>query len=144
MDIEQAREAIETRFRDAWTIDAPDGHRTPYALDGQNFETPTKESSVRLTILDGGSINASVGAPGSNTVRYAGVVSIQVFVPGGTTGAGASAEMRRLVNLLRPIFSNWQHGRMLFRTMEISERQEARPFLMQTVTFNFQRDEHHG
>ncbi len=144
MDIEQEREAIETQFRNCWLVRKPDTYQTPYSLDAETFEPPTDESSVVLTILDGDSINASVGAPGSNTVRYAGVVAIQVFVVGGRNDSEASAEMRRVINLLKPIFTNWKNKTLQFRTMGMADRLEMQPHLMQTVNFPFQRDEFHG
>ena len=144
MDIVESREAIETRFRDCWMLDDPNTLKTPVGWDGQPFEPPTDANSVRLSILDGSGTNASMGSPGSNLVRYAGVVHLQLFVPAGREGLDPSVQMRSLIRDIVPIFTNWKSGGLLFRTMNIGTRQEDQPFLIQAVTFPFQRDEFHG
>ncbi len=144
MDIEQEREVIETRFRDCWMLGDPDTLETQVGFDGHAFQPPTDESSVRLSILNGESFNASMGSPGSNLVRSIGVVHIQIYVPGGKASSFPSVEWRRLANKIRPIFTNWKSGGLLFRTMSVGSRQENKPLFKQPVTFPFQRDEFNG
>ncbi|MCW2309725.1 DUF4128 domain-containing protein [Rhodobium gokarnense] len=136
MTFASERAAIETRFNTEWTTGSPAALRTPVGWDAQTFEPPTDESSVRLTILNGDGINQSMGDPGNNAIRYAGVVMIQVFTPGGQGSAAA----RALVDLIEPIFTNWRSGNILFRTMNVGTPDTSPPFYMVPVSFPYQRD----
>lgn len=134
------RATIEGRFFAEWQTGSPAAPRTPVGWDGQEFAPPIGEASVRLSILQGDSINASMGDPGSNVVRYAGVVMIQIFTPGGQ-GSGAA---RALADHIRPIFTNWSDSGLRFRSMNIGAPIENAPFYMLPVSFPFALDEHHG
>lgn len=140
MSFASERSAIETRFHTEWLTGSPAALRTPVGFDGHAFEPPTDEASVRLTILNGQGFNQSMGDPGSNIVRYAGVVMIQVFTPG---GQGSSAA-RALVDLIEPIFTNWRSGNLLFRSMSLGSPDQSAPFYMVPVSFPFQRDSFTG
>ena len=140
MSYADVRATIEQRFHDQWLTGSPAALRTPVGWDGQAFEPPTGESSVRLSIREGEAFNASMGSPGSNIVRYPGVVMIQIFTPGGQGSKAA----RELADLIRPIFTNWRSGSILFRTMSVLPPVEDPPFYMLPVSFAFQRDETHG
>lgn len=142
MSFDAARQAIETRFMAQWQTGSPLQLRTPVGFDRHEFAPPTDEASVRLTILPGDSFNASMGDPGSNLVRYSGVVMFQIFTPG---GAGSKAAYD-IADLIRPIFTNWRSGdgSVLFGTAAIGPIVEDPPFLMVPVSFPFTRDEFHG
>lgn len=140
MSFADLRATIEGRFFAQWRTGSPAALRTPVGWDGQAFTPPTDESSVRLAIRQGDSINASIGDPGSNVVRYAGVVMIQIFTPGGL-GSGAA---RALADLIRPIFTNWTDGGLRLRSMNIGTPIEDAPYYMLPVSFPFDLDEQHG
>lgn len=141
MTFEAERVAIEGRFHAQWLTGSPAALRTPVGWDGHTFKPPTDESSIRLTILDGDSFNASFGDPGSNKVRYAGAVMLEVYTVGGQGSNAAQA----LKDLIRPIFTNWRSGDLLFRTMrQVSAPDTTPPYYKITVHFPFQRDANHG
>lgn len=140
MSLDQERQLIEARFLAQWVTGSPSAARTAIGLPGHAFTPPTDASSVRLSILDGQGFNLSMGDPGANLVRYAGVVVIQIFTPG---GVGTKAA-RDLADLIQPIFTNWRSGSLLFRTMNTGTADDTAPFYMLPVSFAFSRDETHG
>lgn len=132
MSFSAERADIEAHFITGW------GARTPVGYDGHTF-TPAA-GSVRLTILNGEGRQASIGAPGSNIARYAGVVAIQVFTEGGK-GTAAS---RVLEDAISNIFRNKTVGGIRFGIPYVSGSLEEPPFLVRTVMTPFSRDEFHG
>lgn len=126
------RAAIEGHFATGWA------GRTPVGYDGHTF-TPAA-GSVRLTILDGEGRQASIGAPGSNVARYAGVVAIQVFTEGGK-GTAAS---RVVEDAISEIFRNKTAGGIRFGIPYVSGSLEEPPFLVRTVMTPYTRDEWHA
>ena len=142
MDLEDERRIIETRLSTQWTVGGD--LRTAVGWDKQPFEVEPGKNSIRISILDGDSANMSMGSPGTNVVRGAGVVMIQIWVPAGKGEPNPSRAARQLADLIRPIFQNWRSGTLLFRTMNVGTPQEEAPFLMLPVSFGFQRDAFHG
>jgi hypothetical protein len=140
MSLDDFRASVEARFKTQWMTGSPAALRTPVGFDGQAFTPPTDSSSVRMAILNGEAVNQSMGDPGSNVVRYPGVVMFQIFTPG---GAGSKAA-RDLADLIRPIFTNWRSGSILFRAMTIGTPVEDAPHYMLPVSFAFQDDQFHG
>ena len=140
MSFDSERATIESRFASQWVTGSPASARTAVGYDGQAFTPPTGESSVRLSIRSGDAVNQSMGSPGSNVIRQTGVVFVEVFTPGGRGSKAA----RDLVDLIKPIFTNWRSGNLLFRTMSVSPPIEDAPFYKLTVTFPFQRDSFDG
>lgn len=140
MSFETERIAIETRFQTQWLTGSPAALRTPVGMPGHVFTPPEGESSVKLSILNGAGFNMSMGDPGSNLVRYAGLLTINILTPG---GLGTKAA-RDLADLIQPIFTNWRSGTLLFRTMNTGPADETQPFYMLPVSFAFERDETHG
>jgi hypothetical protein len=130
------RAAIEGRFAAQWVNNGQP--RTPIGWDGHTF-TAVK-NSVRLTILDGEGRNASVGAPGSNVVRHAGVVAIQVFTEGGK-GTAAS---RAYEDLIAAIFRNVTIDGIRFGVPYLGGSLEQAPFLIRTVMVPFNSDAFNG
>lgn len=126
------RIAIEGLFATGWAA------RTPVGFDGHAF-TPVN-NSVRLTILNGEGLNASIGSPGSNLARYAGVVALQVFTEGGK-GTVAS---RVYEDAISDIFRNKTVGAIRFGVPYVSGSLEEPPFLVRTVMVPFTRDEFHA
>lgn len=132
MSYADERAAIEGHFLAGW------GDRPAPGMDGHAFK-PTA-GSVRLTILNGEGRQASVGAPGVNVVRYAGVVSLQVFTEGGK-GTAAS---RELEDAISDIFRNRTVGAIRFGIPYVSGSLQEPPFLVRTVMVPFTRDAFHG
>lgn len=132
MSYADERSEIETLFKTAWA------GRTPVGFDAHTF-TPSK-NSVRLTILDGEGRQASIGTPGSNVARYAGVVAIQVFTEGGK-GTAAS---RVYEDAISDIFRNRVQGSIRFGIPYVSGTLEESPFLVRTVMVPFSRDTFHA
>jgi len=140
MNLDQQRAAIETRFMAQWMIGSPLALRTPVGMPGFTFTPPVGASSVRMSILNGTSMNKSMGSPGSNIVRHAGVLMFQIFTPGGVGTKTAND----LADLIEPIFINWRSGGLLARTMDKGAVDETAPFYMLPVSFTFQRDNLNG
>lgn len=140
MSLDAERAAIEGRFKQHWTAGSPPALRTEVGWDGQTFEPPKTAASVQLTIIGGDSFNASMGSPGSNLVRYVGVLHLRIRVPGGKGSAAA----KRLADLIRPIFTNWRSGGLTFGTMDVGAPDDSTPFYTLPVRFAFERDEFHG
>lgn len=132
MSYASERSAIEGLFATAW------GTRTPIGFDGHSF-TPVK-NSVRLTILNGEGRQASIGVPGSNVARYAGVVAIQIFTEGGK-GTAAS---RALEDHVSEAFRNKTTGAIRFGIPYVSGSLEEPPFLVRTMMVPFTRDQFHA
>ena len=140
MSFDSERSAIEARFLAQWVTGSPASPRTAIGMPGHTFTPPVGQSSVRLSILNGQGLNMSMGDPGANLVRYAGVLMINIFTPG---GEGTKAA-RDLADLIQPIFTNWRSGTLLFRTMDTGPADETPPFYMLPVSFAFERSEFHG
>ncbi|WP_182086950.1 hypothetical protein [Aureimonas sp. ME7] len=119
----------------------PEVAANAYALLGEYGHAFTPiAGSVRLTILDGEGRQASVGTPGGNVVRYAGVIAIQVFTEGGK-GTAAS---RELEDALSDLFRNAEIDSIRCGIPYVSGSVEDPPFLMQTVMVPFTRDSFHA
>lgn len=144
MSLNLERQAIESRFIQEWATGSPAVALTPFGLPGHTFTPPVGQSSVRLSIMSGESFNKSMGDPGSNLIRYAGVIHIQIYTKGGV-GSKAATD---LAELIRPIFTNWsddwRDGKLRVRTMRAWPAVETLPFYMLPVSFAFTRDEFQG
>lgn len=109
MSYASERANIEELFKLFWRDDNDDP-LTPVAWDLQSFDE-TEESWVRINILSGAGEQITVGSPGSNVARYAGVVALQINTPIGT----GSAESRALADKIEEIFLNQSIGGIRFR-----------------------------
>ncbi len=89
--LDAGRKAVEAYFIAQWA------NATPYGLDGQPFTATAP--SVRLTILDGAAIQASVGQT-NRVITNIGVLSLQLF----TDGALGSSSWRGLAETLLTMF----------------------------------------
>lgn len=136
MNSNAIRAAIESRFATLWVNGAQP--RTPIGFDGHTF--PPVKNSVRLTILDGEGRNASVGSPGTNLVRHAGVVAIQVFTEGGK-GTAAS---RAYEDQIATIFRNVTVDGIRFGVPYVSGSLEQAPYLIRTVMIPYASDAFNG
>lgn len=136
MNTSAIRAAIEGRFASHWVNGAQP--RTPIGWDGHTF-TPVK-NSVRLTILDGEGRNASVGSPGTNLVRHAGVVAIQVYTEGGKGTAASRVNEDQIAD----IFRNVTVDGIRFGVPYVSGSIEQAPFLIRTVMIPFTVDNFNG
>lgn len=78
-------DAIAAAFAAAWN------NLTPVEWPNVALSPPAGPWA-RFNMIPGGATQASIGAPGSNIVRYAGTIDIQLFVPRKT----GLAELNRL------------------------------------------------
>lgn len=90
---------IRARFATAW------GATTPVAWPNEDFEETPAGEWVRLTVLTGEGVVASVGTP-EKLYRFPGLISIQVFVPLGD-GDGRAME---LADIVAGIFQSTRFG----------------------------------
>ncbi|MDF1685360.1 MAG: phage tail terminator-like protein [Parvibaculaceae bacterium] len=134
MDYNDAAAAIQGRFQTQWA------GATDVGYDGHDFTPPEDANSVRLTIVDGAGFNRSIGSPGSNLVRYAGSILVQIFVPG---GEGAKT-VRGLADDVAAIFRNATFDGVRCGISQVQGRVEEPPFLQWTLSIPFQWDAHHG
>lgn len=139
MSYASERATIESHFATAW------GTRTPITYDGRTMNLYGDDkraiyNQVRLTILNGEGRQASIGAPGSNVARYAGVVAIQIFTEGGK-GTAAS---RVYEDHVSDAFRNKTAGAIRFGIPYVSGSLEDPPFLVRTVMVPFSRDQFHA
>ncbi len=132
MSYQQARASIESHFKEAWA------GRTPVAYDGHTMTAAPNR--VRLTIIDGEGRQASIGTPGSNVARYAGVIALQVYTEGGK-GTAAS---RALEDAITDIFRNAALGEIRCGIPYVSGSDEEPPLLIRTVMVPFTRDTFHA
>ena len=103
MGYQSERQLIETRFQTLW-VDGVGGPLTPVAYDKQttdNFEA-ADDPWVRIRIMSGYGERITVGAPGNNGKRHAGVLAVQINTLVGT----GSEESRALADKLEPMFQN--------------------------------------
>lgn len=77
MGYKDERRIIESRFKTLWA------DRTPVAYADVPYVASAIVPWVHLVGLPGGAEQASVGDPGSNLTRSAGVVTVRVHTPGG-------------------------------------------------------------
>lgn len=141
MSYETARKAIVDRFIAQW------GSTTATCgLPGHPFTPPVGAASARLDILDGAATQISIGAPGSNLARYAGVARVHLYVP----AAEGEKAWRTLAETACGIFRNhiiaspaitFSYGGLL---PYIAARIDEPPFSVVTIAAPFVRDEHHA
>ena len=125
------RAAIEGRWAAAWN------GRTPTAYEGHAFTHPTETAWARLTIRNGEARQASIGSPGSNVHRHAGVIFIEIFTPG---GQGTQAA-RALADEALAVFRNAHFGNIACQTPYVSKTVQESPWLVMTIVVPFHRDE---
>lgn len=77
MNFLQAEAEIRKHFDTLWA------NQTEIAWPDQKFDIPTDKSWVRFTSQENEGGQVSIGSPGNNRFRSFGLVSIQVFQPGG-------------------------------------------------------------
>lgn len=111
MGYQSERQIIETRFQTLW-VDGSGEPLTPVAYDKQvsdDFELADKPW-VRLRIMSGVGQQITIGAPGNNGKRHAGVLAVQINTLVGT----GSEESRALADKLEGFFQNVLVENILF------------------------------
>lgn len=103
VDFATQHKAIRERFDDQWADTLASVHNN---VDFTPDKTATQNGYVRVTIADAAAIWASMGAPGSNVQRNAGLVTLSVFTPSGNGDALALA----YADQLAAIFRSWSHS----------------------------------
>lgn len=140
MSLDSERSAIEARWKTLWVTGSPSAARTETGYSGHGFEPARGTNSVRLTIRSGAAEQMSMGDPGNNVVRHAGVIFIEIFVPG---NAGEAA-IRPLADAAMDIFRNEVFGGVRCRVPYVSGQRDQEPFLVWTIAVPFERDETNG
>ncbi len=106
------RQTIETLFSEGWLDDSvsPPVPLTPVYYDGHSANPGDIEEWVALDILSGESAQITIGAPGNNAKRHAGVVALRI-----STRAGeGSRRARELADRAEAIFVNKTEGNVRF------------------------------
>jgi hypothetical protein len=130
------RSAIEARWLAVWGA-------SPVTAYGKQPFNPPATSWARLTIKDGEGNQIELGGTGTEMHRYAGVVIIEIYVPGGN---GAEHTLRGLVDTACGVFRRWASTspQILFRTPYVADEGMADPpWIKATIHCPFQRDEFH-
>lgn len=140
MSLETERSAIEGRWQTLWVAGSPSAARTTTGYGRYGFEPARGSNSVRLTILSGAADTISAGDPGNNVTRSAGVIMIEIFVPGDS----GEATVRPLADAAMDIYRNEYFGGIRCRTPYIMAIREEPPFLVWVVAVPFERDETNG
>lgn len=136
MSLSSERAAIEGRFKTQLAASAYSSWAVGY--DAHDFKAQV--NSFRLTIQSGGAENESMGAPGSNMVRHAGAIMIQIFTNGGT----GSETARGAAEAVMGFFRNQLFGGVRCRAPYVSGTSDAEGFYTMTVAVPFERDEFNG
>lgn len=164
------RADIEGRWSSLWVTGSPASARTPTRYETVPFEPPTASAWAAIHILAGEADQSSLGDPGNNWFRHAGVVMVQLFVPSAPTLAFADwflasgqwddggvwlddvpwpygpLSATRYADILADqaaaIFRAARVGNLLFGAPYISGRTEAgAPWYQVTVAVPFSRDD---
>lgn len=134
MSLATERELIEKHLQTNWAttrIQWEDVKLTP--ADGETW--------VAVTIINGQAAQRSVGAPGTNIVRSAGVLAIRVFVPEGQ----GSAQFRIIADGLTALFRNTELENIRFMIPYVSGGATTMDnYSVWTVMCPFTRDEFNG
>lgn len=138
MSYADERAAIEGRWATQWVTGSPSAARTPTAYENVPLDPPADSPWVRLTVLNGEGQQISAGDPGSNTHRYAGVISIQIFTPGGQ-GTG---QAKTLADAAAAVFRNVRFDSIYCRVPYVSGTSLDGSWHQTNVTVPFWRDEY--
>jgi len=142
------RSLIETHFATQWAILRPSWDFTregQVGYDDQSFMPPVGSQGVNLTILSGDADQISVGSPGTNAVRHAGIVTVEIYSPSDE----GSATIRAIADDVETVFINQilTDSSTTWITMLVPgvlARQIIEPFLVWTMATPFQRDVFNG
>ncbi len=139
--IDDERRLIESHFLTEWQTLYPAwdyGEGGQVGLDDQDFEAAKDVPSVLLTILSGAGQQTSLGAPGSNNRRRAGVILLNIYSPVG----GSSRDIRLIADNAETVFINKHLGSGLrTRIPGIQARQKTSSLRIWTMATNYQKDD---
>ena len=143
MSLEAERALIETHFLAEWQSLHPSwgyGQDGQIGFDGQTFRPPRDKPSIEVEIVPGEGTQISIGQPGANTARYAGVAIFRIRIPGGV----GTADMRALADSVAEVMRNQTLGSIRTGIPYVQTRVSEPPFLGWSVAVPFQRDEQHA
>lgn len=130
--------AICKQFRDNWTT-LPGGSTmlTPVAWENITFRVPDPPSEwVSFSVLNGESVQTTIGAPTQNNLRCNGVVSVNIYVVDGD----GKALQSQLIEKVCEIFRNQPINGIFFRTPAVSILGEDGGYYRANVSIGFYRD----
>lgn len=125
--------AIRTLFTTEFPIARP---TVPYVLPNEQYEPVDKQEWVRLSIAEALSTQASLGNPGANLYRDAGVATVQIFVEV-NEGDGLAYE---IADDIAAIFRSQRIGGLLLRTPSTSPVGPDGAWYQRNVTVPFSAD----
>ena len=135
MSYETERQLIETAFQTGWAA------RTPVQYGDVTIDAPDGNDWVRVSIINGQNQLASVGSPGSNIIRHAGVVAVQVHCPQGS----GQARFTPFAQAVEDIFRNQVMENLRFAVPYVSGGAiQNGAFTSRTIMCPFTRDEFNG
>lgn len=141
MSLQTEREMIETHLREGWFDELNQTQRTKIQWEDIPIEPSNNEVWLAVSILNGQASNKSVGSPGSNIVRSAGVFAIRVNVPSGL----GSSQFRDHADDLMDLFRNTVLGNVRFMPPYVSGGlTKMGNFSTWTIMCPFTRDEFNG
>lgn len=131
--------AIRTRFNTEWAGGAYS--TVPVAWANAEFDPPSEDEWVRVTIFDAEAFQVSIGgvAGAGNTYRHPGIVVVNIFVPI-NVGDGLALAM---ADAVATIFRAWQDAttKTRFLTPSVSRIGTDGNWFQINVTCPFERDE---
>ena len=134
-----AHNAIRSKINTDWTAGAYAA--VPIAWSNAEFDPPSEDEWIRVTILDGEAFKASFGAATNNadTYRHSGVVMVNIFAPLNVGDGLALAMADEVASILR----KWQHAatKTRFFTPSVSRIGTDGNWFQVNVTCPFERDE---
>lgn len=132
MSFISAHNEIRTRLNTEWA------NATPIAFPNVSFNPPSPPSVwIRLTVNDGESQQIDIGSKPA-TIRYAGVIFVQIF----TVSNKGDAEALTLADNVKTIFNNWNGVNVVCRAAKIiNVGNDGQGWYQVNVAIPFIRDE---
>jgi hypothetical protein len=134
------RKAVESRLYNHLQNQVPPIH---FAFDNTKSRKPSEAPYVEMAILEGKSRRANLG--GKRTVRYVGVLQIDVLYPK-DTGMG---DVERIATSCAGLFDEWttildDNARLNFKTPVLKDLGTKSEFVRIAVSVPYWRDENSG
>lgn len=130
--------ALAQQFDEQWrTVPLGATYLTLISWENIAFTPPNPPASwVEYRVLNGESVQATFGAPGSNTFRHNGVVSINIYVPSGQGKPAALA----LADRATAIYRVQRTDGILFRAPSVNILGDDGGYFRVNVSVSFFRD----
>lgn len=127
--LNEARELIFQQFVDAW------GDQTPYMFQNEDLETDNLPEWARVTVLETNSTQDTLGNSGNRKFERSGVVTVQIFVRGGT----GTQRLDELATIARDAYEGFTFAlsSVTFLDVNVSEIGPDGSWYQYNVTANF-------